>query len=58
MGRRSGKKRYKKKTYSFVKDIVAHLEVVVGDNREIVLPEGDAEDESDNDSSGSDSDTE
>ena len=51
MGRRSGTKKYKKKTYNFVKDIVAHLETVAGDNREIVPPESDPEDESHSDDS-------
>ena len=32
MGRRSGKRRYKKKTYNFVNDIMEHLLTVAGDN--------------------------
>ena len=56
MGRRSGKKKYKKKTYNFVRDIVLHLESVAGDNRDIAPLESDQEDESD-DSSSDDSDS-
>ena len=57
MGRRSGKKRYKKKTYNFVRDILIHLESVAGDNRDMVPPQSDPEDESDSESDSSDDDS-
>lgn len=51
MGRRSGKKRYKEKTYMFVKDIMEHLLTVASDNGE-VDHDSDIEDASGDDSSG------
>ena len=54
MGRRSGKKTYKKKTYNFVRDVIIHLESVAGDNRDIAPPQSDPEDESDSDTDSSD----
>ena len=53
MGRRSGKKRYKKKTYDFVKNILEHLWAVAGDNRPVDL-DSDIEDEPDSDGNSMD----
>ena len=53
MGRRSGKKRYKKKTYEFVKNILEHLWAVAGDNRPVDL-DSDIEDEPDSDGNSMD----
>ena len=55
MGRRSGKKRYKKKTYTFISDIMDHL-IAVAENNEL---DSDVENVNNSgDSSSDDSDSE
>ena len=58
MGRRSGKKRYKKKTYTFISDIMDHL-IAVAENNEPIELDSDVENVNNSgDSSSDDSDSE
>ena len=58
MGRRSGKKRYKKKTYTFISDIMDHL-IAVAENNEPIELDSDVENVNNSgDSSSDDSNSE